>query len=773
MNSQNAEQFGSHEPAYLADYGLSRVPFAESHEDRFLYLDSERAQRLNLIQHTLQYNNLLLLVKGDAGVGKTSLMTRFVRTAASDVKICVVTANPLMDAGQLLYQAAKGFDVRRLPQNNGDLQGLLYEHIAGLHHMGRIPVLVVDDAHTLPKDALLALYNLADAQVGNDKLVRVILFCTPQMDKILSTRDMRAVRERVTHNMVIPPFDEVTTAGYLKHRLAVAGFNGSSPFTPNMVKRIYKASAGIPARINQLALEALDRGNIDREEADDIVMDNHASGRRSYRRVFAILVVIIALAVVIQYRLSHVLNGNPVSKSIPVPMSESQIPPANSEIRPAPAAETAPSSPASPGPATQSAVATPATEPAPTALTAEASGPREQKIIPLQPQARSQSESTAAPAGTEPRNPAPASVDQLADEQTQAPVASAQSAAAKSLSQGATPTVVPQPQVQVESIEPNPVPASRREQTLIVHGKGFTQDSRVYVSWTDHDQEIPPHRVKFINAQRLEVALTVGSGDQHWQLRVNDREHGNSNSLRFNVATLSMSTTQQARNDWVRSQDPTALTLQLFGSHDLENAEAFIQQHHLEQQAHYFLTSHNGEDWYSVVYGVYPDQSAAHKAIASLPVSLSRIKPWIRRFGDVQSGMGVARAATASTGNRTVKPPKAELASAGTAPKDGEVSQNESWIWSQDPSSFTLQLMGAHDETSIRQFLHRYQDLAGKLVYFHSRHDGREWYTVIYGVYADKQQASDAIRRLPSALQKASPWIRKYASIHAELSRTN
>jgi len=67
--------------------------------------------------------------------------------------------------------------------------------------------------------------------------------------------------------------------------------------------------------------------------------------------------------------------------------------------------------------------------------------------------------------------------------------------------------------------------------------------------------------------------------------------------------------------------------------------------------------------------------------------------------------------------------------------------------------------------------LRKYTNLSGKAVYFHTRHDTRDWYTVVYGVYPDKESAKRAIERLPAELKSSSPWIRSFASIHAELDR--
>ena len=744
MSTYDTEQLDRLEPAYLANYGLSKSPFSNLHDDAFLYLDAERAQRLNLLQHMTQYSNLLLIVQGERGVGKTSLLTRFIKNAAENWEICEVTANPMMDAGMLMFQIAQGFGLQQLPHDSGELQEMLYAQIAKLHHQDEIPILVVDDAHVLAKDALLAIFHLADTQVEDANLLRIILFAEPQIEKILNAKDVRPLRERITHTMAIPPLDEDTTAEYLKHRMAVSGFNGGSPFTPKMVKRIYKASGGIPERINQLAHETLDKGDFEREEVEDIVVTKQP--RRQYKTsvLIAVAVVVVALVLVFQNRINRLFNDKPAqTKTLPIPLAEKAP-----EIEPQPQAKPQ----AQPTPTPETTV--PEQPPLAADTTAKEQAPLQEKIIPLQPTPPTQS--------AEP-NPAP---PQPAKQAVPVPVTPAVPQATEQPKPeiAVTPPASP---VRVQNIVPDPVPASNAQQTITVNGEGFTPDSRVFVSWANKDHEIPAARVKAINDNQLQVILTVGTQHDKWQLHVVDAKHGNSNTLTFHVATASLIRNQA--QEQVLAQEPDSFTLQLFGSHDLKNAQAFIRQHKLGKQANYFVSEHKGKDWYSVIYGVYPNQAAATAAIKTLPASLKKIKPWVRRYDDIQASINASRKLKHKQTTPVVK--SAPIFTTAL-PKHADEKQYESWIWSQDPRYFTLQLMGAREIASVKKFLRQYRHLDGHAIYFHTRHDGRDWYAVVFGVYPDKQKAREAIKRLPAALQKASPWIRSFASIHAELART-
>ena len=253
MSGYNNEQLDRLEPAYLASLGLQQAPFTSVHEDKFLYLDAERDQRDNMLHHLIQYSNLLLIVTGECGMGKTSLLQHFVNTANEEWSLCKVQANTMMDAHQLLASIARNFGLQVSNQPASVLQETLYQYLVTIQRNGQIPILLVDDAHELPKDALETLFTLADTETSEDNLLRIILFCEPQIEIMLESPAIQPLRERITHTIDIPAFNEEQTAEYIKHRLAVCGFTGASPFQPKDIKKIFKVSRGIPAHINELA----------------------------------------------------------------------------------------------------------------------------------------------------------------------------------------------------------------------------------------------------------------------------------------------------------------------------------------------------------------------------------------------------------------------------------------------------------------------------------------------------------------------------------------
>ena len=173
------------EPPYLASYGLTEAPFSSQQDDRFLYLNTSLNERLELIKHYTQYGNLLLLITGERGIGKSSLKQRFINTAQEEWQICEIQSHTMMDASLLLRQVATGFNITEPPLDPAVLFEVLSEQLEHMHQHSLVPILIVDDAHELPQDALQALLYLAEHHSDQHSALRIILFCEPEIEVML------------------------------------------------------------------------------------------------------------------------------------------------------------------------------------------------------------------------------------------------------------------------------------------------------------------------------------------------------------------------------------------------------------------------------------------------------------------------------------------------------------------------------------------------------------------------------------------------------------
>ncbi len=78
-------------------------------------------------------------------------------------------------------------------------------------------------------------------------------------------------------------------------------------------------------------------------------------------------------------------------------------------------------------------------------------------------------------------------------------------------------------------------------------------------------------------------------------------------------------------------------TLQLMGAADFNELSKFVAANKLQGKCYILHSINKGQDWYTLIYGVYPTHEAAEAARAILPDALKQSKPWIRSMDSVHN----------------------------------------------------------------------------------------------------------------------------------------
>jgi DamX protein len=92
------------------------------------------------------------------------------------------------------------------------------------------------------------------------------------------------------------------------------------------------------------------------------------------------------------------------------------------------------------------------------------------------------------------------------------------------------------------------------------------------------------------------------------------------------------------REDWLLDQTPSFYTLQVLGVRNEESLLNFVMVHKLlqNQNVAYYKTVYRGEQWYPLLYGVYPTKSEAADAVKELPDKVQKSIPWLRKMSAIQ-----------------------------------------------------------------------------------------------------------------------------------------
>jgi DamX protein len=96
--------------------------------------------------------------------------------------------------------------------------------------------------------------------------------------------------------------------------------------------------------------------------------------------------------------------------------------------------------------------------------------------------------------------------------------------------------------------------------------------------------------------------------------------------------------------------------------------------------------------------------------------------------------------------------------------------KREAWLLRQRPEAYSLQILAAGSERSVRKFAQEHR-LTTDVYYFKSQRGGRPWIALLLGIYKDRKTAVTVLNMLPDSLRKAGAWPRSLASVQEEIKK--
>ncbi|WP_376690405.1 ExeA family protein [Wenzhouxiangella sp. EGI_FJ10409] len=241
---------------YCEHFGLDQRPFRLTPHLAFRYPEPSQADALTTLRVALDQGEGFIKVVGEVGLGKTLLC----RALLEDLDAPFVTAwmpDPHLAPGTLRSALARDLGIP-LPGRPSQQQvhELLQEELTAMAARGQRPVLLIDEAQALPASTLETVRLLTNLETEQRKLLQVVLFGQPELDRRLAMPQFRQLRQRITYSCRLEPLDRRGVDEYIAHRLERAGGHAGL-FTATAIRRIARASSGVPRLVNILADKAL------------------------------------------------------------------------------------------------------------------------------------------------------------------------------------------------------------------------------------------------------------------------------------------------------------------------------------------------------------------------------------------------------------------------------------------------------------------------------------------------------------------------------------
>ncbi len=244
---------------YYDYFGFDRAPFSLTPDTEFFFPYPDHDAALLTTLAALQMGEGIIKVTGEVGSGK-SLVCRKLLNNMPDDFVSAYLPNPNLDPKQLLRTIADELYIKHSAKSTPYqlVKAITFSLVEKAKKKKHV-VMVIDEAQAMPLQTLETLRLLTNLETEQRKLLQIVLFAQPELDRKLELPQIRQLAQRITFSSVIKPMKPTHTnvQAYLNHRLRTAGYQRGDLFSPDAIKRLAKASHGTPRILNILASKAL------------------------------------------------------------------------------------------------------------------------------------------------------------------------------------------------------------------------------------------------------------------------------------------------------------------------------------------------------------------------------------------------------------------------------------------------------------------------------------------------------------------------------------
>jgi general secretion pathway protein A len=241
---------------YLEPFKLKELPFRLSPDPQFLYLSKQHARAKAYMESTIWFTDGFVVITGEIGSGKTTLIESFLKEVPSDVVVAQINQTQV-SAIDFLQAVLVQFGFSPFKMRKAELISTLNNFLIEQYAAGRRVLLIVDEAQNLSMRVLEEIRMLSGVETTKEKVLRIILAGQPELSDKLDAPELAQLTQRVRLRFHLQTLSDSETRAYVQHRLEVAGAGDRELFTADTFPEIFRYCGGVPRLINTLCDTAM------------------------------------------------------------------------------------------------------------------------------------------------------------------------------------------------------------------------------------------------------------------------------------------------------------------------------------------------------------------------------------------------------------------------------------------------------------------------------------------------------------------------------------
>lgn len=236
-------------------FGFEEKPFTLLPDPDFLYFSDRHDEGISMLEYGLINSSGIVLITGNIGCGKTTMIRHILKNQDVDMVIGNVT-NTHRSFGELLKWIMFSLGLEYSGKDKVEMYHTFIEFLDKQHNSGNRVVLVIDEAHNLNRDALEELRMLSNINVDKEHYLQLILVGQPELRQMLKDPSLEQLANRISVDYYLEPLSALETFEYIRHRLELSG-GRRDIFDLEAIKVVFDSTRGNPRLINTICDTAL------------------------------------------------------------------------------------------------------------------------------------------------------------------------------------------------------------------------------------------------------------------------------------------------------------------------------------------------------------------------------------------------------------------------------------------------------------------------------------------------------------------------------------
>ena len=236
---------------------MKKLPFGLTPDTDFFCALETHIDALNVLNFSLNSGEALIKVVGEVGTGKT-MLCRLLLNQLENNRFVAYIPYPKLTTKELKFSLAKELGLRISANSREDqLTQRIQTRLLKINKSKGPVVLLIDEAQLIDEEGLELLRLFTNLETEHQKLIQIVLFGQPELDKLLAKKSLRQIKQRIVFSYQLKPLNRQQIYAYVKLRLSIVSNaqNTSFGWFANWILCFY--SKGIPRLVNILCHKAL------------------------------------------------------------------------------------------------------------------------------------------------------------------------------------------------------------------------------------------------------------------------------------------------------------------------------------------------------------------------------------------------------------------------------------------------------------------------------------------------------------------------------------